>query len=104
MSARGREAAYRRHNAGAERPPFCFWAGRLRGVFFAASMIFVMGFVPAARASDDCRPLNGDVSWAEWLEGSRPRGARLVFDSRWQEARTMHGQWLAYDMASADTQ
>jgi hypothetical protein len=103
MSARPREAGLQRRNAGAERPPFRFWAGRLRRIFFTAAMMFVMGFFPAARASDDCRPLNGDVSWAEWLEGSTPRGARLVFDGRWQEARTMHGQWLAYQMTSVDT-
>jgi len=35
------------------------------------------------------------------MEGSKPRGAKLIFDSSWQEAHTLHGQWLAHETSDA---
>ena len=43
--------------------------------------MFVAG---AAHAQDACRTIEGQSTWSEWLEGSEPRGARLLIrDTRW---------------------
>jgi hypothetical protein len=94
MSARPRERRPERHSTGAERPPLCLWAALK---VFLATAVWLCGVAPSAsRAGGDCRALRGDVSWVELMDGSNPRGAKLVFNSGWGEARTMHGQWLVY--------
>jgi hypothetical protein len=65
-------------------------------------MIFFAALNSVGQAADDCTDANGDISWVEWTEGSKLRGARLVFDNQWQEARTMHGLFLAYESLSLD--
>lgn len=102
MYARMRAAFIRREIAGTGRSPFRLDVMRLRKSCLAVVLVVALGYTPTARATPKCTPLGGDISWAEWSEGSKPRGAKLVFGAQWQEARTMHGQWLAYQSTSGD--
>jgi hypothetical protein len=68
----------------------------------ALAVTWTSGSATSSHAGNDCEYFNGDLAWVEWLEGSKPRGARLILDDRWQEARTLHGQWLAYETASVN--
>ena len=74
----------------------------LVGLLVVVSLTFAEEFIATAKAADDCKFTKGDVAWAEWRDGARRLGARLAYDGRWQEARTMHGQWLAYELESRD--
>jgi hypothetical protein len=80
------------------------FAGRL-GCLLLLLTLLAGGEAPA-KVADACYypngGLNGSETWLEWLEGSQPRGARLVFDNRWRETTTLHSQWLAYEGAPAD--
>src|SRR5438477_3806122 len=96
MAACSSEAGSKRRNPGAERPPSCLWGKCARGAVLAAGILFLAATSSVGQAADDCTDFRGDISWVEWTQGSKLHGARLVFDNRWQEARTMHGQWLAY--------
>jgi hypothetical protein len=71
--------------------------------FLVVLLTLLAGDSSAAKAADDCRYFNGGVSRLEWTQGSTPRGARLIFDDRWQEAYSFHGQWLAYEGPPADS-
>src|SRR4051812_7346496 len=95
MAARPHEAGRGRRDAGAGRPPFAL-RRRQFTTFVLATAIIVLCLAPS-HAARDCQYFNAGRSWAEWLEGANPRGAKLVLGGEWHEMGTPHGQWIGYE-------